>query len=152
MNVEIMSGDGFVVIGLLYRGRNENREVPALWGQLMPRMGEIEGIADAGVFYGVMGNYDMATGEFDYVAGAEVLPDTPVPEAMVRWEVPPGTYAVVTFPFRAIMDAIHYAHQVWLPESGYRHTGGPEYEYYPLSFEPDDPKAEMQFYMPVERV
>ena len=99
MDVEITAGDGFVVIGVPYRGRNENREIPALWGQFFPRLGEIDGIADAGVYYGVMGNYDMTTGEFDYVAGAEVLPDTATPPGMMRWEVPPGTYAVVTFPF-----------------------------------------------------
>jgi predicted transcriptional regulator YdeE len=40
--------------------------------------------------FGVMGNYDMDTGEFDYVAGFEVAP-VEVPEGMVRWDVPRGT-------------------------------------------------------------
>ena len=70
---------------------------------------------------------------------------------MTHWEVPPGTYAVVTFPFNQLMAAIDEIHNSWLPQSGYHHTGGPEYEYYGLAFEPDDPETEMQFHMPVER-
>ena len=70
---------------------------------------------------------------------------------MVRWEVPPGTYAVITFPFSKIMQAMDYMHNTWPAEAGYHHTGGPEYEYYGLDFEPDDPETEMQFYMPVEK-
>jgi AraC family transcriptional regulator len=138
MNVEIVDRGDFVVVGMKYRGRNEHEEIPALWGQFMPRLGEIASIADSGVFYGVMGNYDMAAGEFDYVAGAEVLPDTAVPEGMARWDVPPGTYAVIIFPFSELMEAIDHIHNAWLPASGYRHTGGPEYEYYGLAFEPED--------------
>jgi len=152
VKVEIMSGDGFVVVGAKYRGRNEHGEIPALWGQFMPRLGEIDGKADEGVFYGVMGNYDTATGEFDYVAGAEVLPDTAVPPGMARWEVPPGTYAVVTFPFSKLMEAIDYINRTWLPQSGRLRAVGPEYEYYGLAFEPDDPNTEMQYYVPVTNV
>ena len=149
MKVDISARDGFVVIGMKYRGRNENKEIPALWGEFMPRFGEITGVVDAPVFYGVMGNYDMATGAFDYVAGSEVLPDALAPEGMTRWEVPGGTYAVVSFPFSAIMEATHDAHRTWLPASGRQHTGGPEFEYYPRTFEPDDPNSEMQLWIPL---
>lgn len=152
MKVEIVDRGDFVVVGMKYRGRNEHGEIPALWGQFMPHVGEISEPVDLSIYYGVMGNYDMATGEFDYVAGAEVLPDTAVPEGMERWNVPPGTYAVITFPFSKLMEAIGHIHNTWLPASGYRHTGGPEYEYYGPAFEPEDPNSEMQFYMPAERI
>ena len=40
------------------------------------------------------------------------------------------------------MAAIDHIHNRWLPASGYHHTGGPEYEYYGLAFEPDDPETD----------
>ena len=149
MKVEIAERGDFVVVGMKYRGRNENKEIPALWGQFMPHVGEISAPVDTRIYYGVMGNYDMATGEFDYVAGTEVRPRAATPEGMVRWELSAQTYAVFTFPFGKLMEAIDYANRTWLPQSGRVHVDAPEFEYYPETFEPDDLNSEMQLWIPV---
>ena len=45
-----------------------------------------------------------------------------------------------------------YIHGTWFATSGYRHTGGPEFELYrDGEFDPEDPESLMHIYIPVEK-
>ena len=48
----------FTVVGMKARHRNEQNDVPALWGSFVPRQGEITPRADQLASYGVMDNCD----------------------------------------------------------------------------------------------
>ena len=61
----IVKKDGFMVVGLKYRGKNEQNEVPQLWQSLRPVADQIRHIVPHGATYGIMDNYDEATGEFE---------------------------------------------------------------------------------------
>jgi len=147
--MEIVHRGTFRVVGIKYRGKNAKGEIPKLWEErFFPRLGEIRQVVEAGVFYGVEGNYDPATGNFDYLAGLEVDADAPVPHGMADWVVAEADYAVFPTTLPEIRQTMDYIHREWLPQSGYRHTGGPEFEYYGTDFMDGE---RMSVYVPVVR-
>ncbi|MCB0128440.1 MAG: GyrI-like domain-containing protein, partial [Caldilineaceae bacterium] len=72
MKPNLVSKPNFTVVGMKYRGKNEHEEIPQLWARFGPHMGEINDLAEPEISYGLMGNYDPVTGEFDYMAGMAV--------------------------------------------------------------------------------
>ena len=151
MDPEIKSLAAFTVIGQLYRGKNEHGEIHAMWDALCARWSDLEAIHTDGVAYGVCASMED-DGVFEYVAGVEPKVGALVPEGMVRWEVPAQTYAVFPCTLQTIHQAYEQAYQVWLPGSGYKATGGLDFELYPETFEPGDPaRQQMYVYIPVSR-
>ena len=151
METKIVERSGFRVVGMKYRGKNEQGEIPQLWGQFMPRSREIKHAVGLRVPYGVMDNFDEASNEFDYVAGIEVDSTDDLPDGMVGWEIPDQTYAVFTVAFPSIMEGYQYAYETRLPESEYQRVPGPEFEFYPEEFNPEDGSSELQLWVPVKR-
>ena len=148
MDPQIIKRSAFHVVGLKYRGRNENQEIPQLWREYGARWEDIQHVLNPEIAYGVMDNYDPGCGEFDYVAAMEVERIEDVPEGMVGWEVPAQTYAIFPCTLPKIREAYDDA-QRWLSESPYEHTGGIEFELYDENFNPQDPTSEFYYYMPI---
>jgi AraC family transcriptional regulator len=149
MESEIITRNTLLVVGMKYHGRNEPNQIPGLWDVFMPRAYEVQAKVNEHVAYGVMGNYDQASGEFDYVAGFEVNDADHIPEGMVTWEIPAQTYAVFPTTMPTLTETYDQLYESWLPQSGYKHAGGPEFEYYGETFDPSDPTSEMQIYIPI---
>ena len=149
MKAEIVSKPAFAVVGLVYHGKNEKQEIPQLWGEFGPRFGEVKGVINADVCYGVCDNFDQNSGEFDYAAVLEVSDDAGVPEGMVRWEIPAQTYAVFECTLPTIGETFDHIHKTWFPQSGYQRASGPEFELYDKDFDPNNPRSKMQIYIPV---
>ncbi|MHB1356513.1 MAG: GyrI-like domain-containing protein [Anaerolineae bacterium] len=152
MEVQIVSKAAFTVVGVKYRGKNENHEIPQLWDkEYLPRMAEIMHRSELNVSYGLMGNYDPKSGEYDYVAGAEVSDATDIPQGMVIWQVLAQAYAVYPCILLEIGAAWDYMYQTWLPNSSYQHADAPDFEYYGAEFttSTDPAKARMYLYVPV---
>lgn len=151
MEPKIVSKAPFTVVGMKYRGKNEKGEIPLLWGELWPRSGKVKHRVDAKVAYGVAGNKDDATGEFDYVAGFEVEDAVDIPEGMASWELPAQTYAVFSCTLATLMETYQCAFKEWLPASEYELADGPEFELYDESFNPQQGRLDMFLYVPVKR-
>lgn len=153
MEPRFVSKPAFTVVGVKYRGRNDNNEIPALWESFFPQQAaRIEDKLDPTVSYGVEDNMDMASGEFDYLAGYEVSGGAQTPEGMERWDLPPQTYAVFRGPLSQIHAMYHSVYHDWLPRSGYRRAPGPEFELYDRDFDPVNGKLDMYLYVPVTPV
>ena len=71
---------------------------------------------------------------------------------MVGIEIPEGTYAEFFTTMPTIKESFEYAYDEWLPQSGYVREYRPEFEEYPGDFNPDDPKSEFTFYVPIRKV
>lgn len=152
MEPKIVSKPAFSVTGMLYRGKmGATNEIPQLWNKFGPLMHTIPHVVHPEIAYGMMGNYDEKTGEFDYVAACEVEPGTAAPEGMVRWDMPAQTYAVFTTTLPAIGPVYEEIYQRWLPSSGYRHAMSPEFEWYGPTFDPADPSSPMDIYIPISK-
>jgi AraC family transcriptional regulator len=138
------------IVGMKYRGRNEHEEIPRLWREFWPRHKEIEGQKETVAAYGVITNFDSDNGEFDYCAGLEVSEEKAVPRDMVFITVPPQTYAIFDCTLPTLMETMEYIHNDWLPESQYRRSDGPEFEFYDERFDVDQNRYEMSVYIPIE--
>ncbi len=152
MEPKITSREAFTVAGWMYHGRNEHNEIPQIWDNIfLPRMNDIKHRTEMGVSYGVMGNYDPQTGEFDYLAGAQVDSVDDLLPGMDIWQIPKQTYAAYPCILADIGKTFDYLYNTWLPASVYERTDGPEYEYYGLEFTTvsDPAKSIMYLYIPV---
>jgi predicted transcriptional regulator YdeE len=133
--LQIVERPAMTVVGMLYHGPGMSPEIPQMWEKFGPRMETIEQSVNPMVSYGVCGNMDMQTNEFDYLAAVEVEDGAPVPEGMVRWEVPGGAYAMIPATLTTIGDAYHLAESL-IPDAGYRRVANVDYELYDERFDP----------------
>lgn len=141
----------FKVMGMKYRGKNENGEIPAMWGEFNPRCSELPSIGDCA--YGVclmVGN--APEGVFEYVAGCKVAADAIPPEGMVVVDVPENHYAV--FEHRGSKETLgntyHLIANEWFPRSGLKPTGGYDMEVYDKKFKNFEPDSIMYIYEPIK--
>ena len=142
----------FMVVGMMYRGKNENQEIKAKWDQFIPRFKEIKD-KDLRETFGVCHCFEgAADGEFEYVAGVRVDRVNDLPEGMVARMVPEQKYAVFTH--RGALDGlranIDYIYQSWLPQSGCELTGGPDLEVYDEKFKAFAEDSEFSILVPVK--
>ena len=112
-------------------------------------MDEIKHMSGPDTAYGLTNNMDMATGEFDYMAGVQVSSTDDIPDGMVSFSVPAQTYAVFPCTLPTLRAVFAQIYGVWLPASGYVRTSGPELELYGERFDPRDPSSVFEVYIPV---
>lgn len=146
---KIVARDAFGVIGLCYRGNNDNQEIPALWDAFVPRAREITHVVNEDVVYGIADSFDRASGTFEYLAGLEVMRDAPVPGGMVSWTIPAQTYAIFNCTLPTLMRTFQFAYDTWMPQADYRRAPGPEFELYDDRFNPGNPDSLISIYIPV---
>ena len=120
----------FSLVGMMFSGKPEGDDIPQLWRAFWARMGEVAGVVNAEACYGVTHSYDMSTGVMEYLAAMEVAADAPLPEGMLKVEVPEQTYAVFPCTLPAIQATYNKIYGEWLPASGYSRAPGPELELY----------------------
>lgn len=145
----VLNREAFTVVGPVYRGTNDNQEIPRLWRTLLPRFSELNNLVQTQVSYGVMGNMNQESGEFDYLAGYEFAGGGKLPEGMETWSVPAQKYAVFPATLPTLMEVFGYINENWFPRSGYSRTGGPEFELYGEEFNPQDSNSVLYLYIPV---
>lgn len=141
----------FKVMGMKYRGKNENSEISELWGELNPRCPEIPSIGECAYGVCTMAS-SMPEGVFEYVAGFKVAADAVAPEGMLVVEVPENKYAV--FEHRGsketLMNTYHLIANEWFPRSGMKPTGGYDMEVYDEKFKNFEPDSIMYIYEPIK--
>jgi AraC family transcriptional regulator len=144
---KILTVPAFTAVGLKYRGKNENNDIPKWWDdKFIPRVHEIK--HKAAIAYGIMGNYDPATGEFDYLAAYGVDKVEDIPPGMERLDIPEGKYAAFPTTLPTLPQTIHMINSEWLPNSGYERDMRWEFELYPEDFRGGD--SELFFYVPIK--
>jgi predicted transcriptional regulator YdeE len=149
MEPKIEEKAAITVMGLKYRGKNENLEVHALWEQFAARQDEIKRPAEPGVSYAVIHNLDTTSGKFDYVAGIAVKSRTALPKDMVKVGVPEGVYAVFDCTLPELANTYTQI-EAWLLSSGYQRAAHMDIECYGESFEPSQDMFEMEVWVPLE--
>lgn len=148
--IKFVNLPSFKVMGMKYRGKNQNQEIPKVWDELNKRANEIP---MCGCAYGVCSMLsDAAEGEFEYVAGFEVKEYDKVPEGLIVTEVPAARYAV--FVHKGSADTLdqtyHQIYEEWFPGSAFKPHGGYDMEVYDEDFKFFAPDSIMYIYEPVE--
>ena len=128
-------------------------EIPGIWQQFVPRMGELSQRVGEATYGLCCPPEEGAGGNFLYVAGVEVASLEGLPEGMTGMEIPEHEYAVFAHDrglgpelgqtFRTIFEG-------WLPDSGYT-ADGIDFEYYDERFNPITNQGTFFIYVPIKR-
>lgn len=134
MEGKIKERKGFTAIGLEYFGKNEQGEIPALWGVFNQRANEVKSIPGTN-YYGVCSEMDQQ-GNFSYVCCVEVDSVDEIPQGMKSVVVPEGRYIVFTFEDELSKLGEFYAkiYSEGLAESGVERCGAIDFEEYDERF------------------
>jgi len=151
MQPQIVTKPAFTVVGMQIRTTPMSPEIPALWDKFVPRIDEVQQMAEPYVSYGLMGHYDQAVGTFDYMAGVSVKQIANLPAGMSVWSVPDSTYAVFDATLSTIGQVFGEIYNNWLATSGYQQSRDLNFEYYGESFNPKDTNSTISIYIPVEK-
>ncbi|WP_325892405.1 AraC family transcriptional regulator [Grimontia sp. NTOU-MAR1] len=147
--------------GLFSLAPNFAEVVPQLWASLEAEtsgihqpVGQLLGVVDI-----TKANFDGS--QIQYWAGVELDPHIPIPELpsliserLEALTVPKQTYAAVRHkgPIERLPHTLEWFILHWLPNSGYRGMDGYELEVYPSNYEPLSPHADMEYWVPIQKV
>jgi AraC family transcriptional regulator len=154
MKPRIVERGAFHVVGIRERFTpGAVAGIPLLWERFVPRMEEVAGRAER-EGYGVCECAPDAADPraFNYTAcvGVAALPAAP-PEGMVAFTVPGGTFAVFEHrgPIAEFGRTVEKLWREWLPASGLKPTGAPDFESYDERFHPTDASSVVEIFVPV---
>lgn len=130
--------------------------IPPLWEQFCARAGNVPhriGGDMFGVIYGRPESERSHPDELQYIAAVPVSSIDQLPEGMSSRTIPAGTFAVFIHrgPIYKIADTCREIYRVWLPQSGYQHTGIADIELYDHRFCPDGEDSEMEYWISVRK-
>lgn len=150
MEPKIVRKSSFQIIGMQFRGNNDNNACPKLWDKFAKRIADVKPFTTSPITaFGVCSNCDMENNIFDYTVGLEVKDSSRVPADMVSLEIPAQEYAVFECTLPTLMVVLDEIDKKWLPKSDYLRTAGPEFELYDADFDPEIPESKMYLYIPV---
>jgi predicted transcriptional regulator YdeE/DNA-binding transcriptional MerR regulator len=142
----------FMVAGMMYRGKNENQDIKAMWEKFNLRCCELQG-ADLKETYGVCFTLENAEeGVFEYVAGAKVNTVDTLPENMVVRFIPEQKYAIFTVrgAIEGIPETYSYIYESWLPQSDYELASTFDFEMYDAKFNNFAEDSELYLFIPIK--
>jgi AraC family transcriptional regulator len=145
---QMVHRDAFTAVGLTTRA-TEEADLGAHWNDFETRHGSYTDRIGSEEAFGVLFDFDDGTGSFTYLAGVEPSDETDVPASLDRVEVPGGTYAVFTARLDEVGAVMDLVYDEWFPSVAYERGTGPEFEYYGPEFDPTDPDATLDVYVPV---
>lgn len=154
METKIVNKPAFKVVGMSYIGKNEQGEIPQMWGKFIPRINEPRRI-DPGSSYGVCFSEvaGAADGEFEYVAGVEVADEQFIPAGMVCRDVPAHKYIVFTHhgKLENLGETYHYIYNTGLTQAGVQvHPSRFDMEVYTSEFMPDSDRSKLYIYVAIQ--
>lgn len=157
MEPKIMQKSRFAAIGLKGRfQKNDTSEIPALWETVEGRWEQLLPLMTEGGIGACIGDSGR-TDRFDYIAGVIADAEAEAPEGMVKIVIEPQTYAVFTHKLTGrninidLKPTLQHIFGTWLPNSGYRLSESPDFEFYGERFDPATKTGEIDFYVPVQQ-
>lgn len=160
VNVEIVNRDKTSIVGLtvdvLLKDTKEQLIIPKLQQSFNEMVNEIEGAVALPVTYGVFidpPNYNPHSDLFTWIAGVEVEEGVKPQEGMICYEIPSGTYAVLTY--TGNIDNAGSAYDqlyTWISSSEYELAGTHGFEMYMKNHSvPERQETEMKLHFPVNK-
>lgn len=145
---EVVSRDGFAMIGLAVVGNPKTLDYHDIWtNQFRPREPELRSLSADGAYYEAF--FCVGKPEaVEMVVGVAVRAEATPPAGLVKRDLPAATYAVFKCTVATIGQTWNGV-DAWLSESDYEYDdqGKADFEYYPPDTAgPDDP---VQIYVAV---
>jgi AraC family transcriptional regulator len=129
---------------------NGGANIPNQWQRFHHRVGEIPDRV-GNLAYGVCCNGDDS-GNFDYIAGVEVLDFSDLPREFARVRIPEQRYVVFTHSehISTIRRTVSAIWNQWLPQSGLKVADAPNFERYDEKFDPATGNGGLEIWVPVK--
>ena len=126
-------------------------KLPPLWVQFVERLQEIS-YRIPGMCYGLVRQTSADSDLLEYYAAVAVDRLENLPDGMVSIELPETQYARFTHHgLPTLLDTtVNFIYSNWLLQSGYRHSGGPDLEFYGDDYGPELEQSVMQYAIPIE--
>lgn len=148
------------IIGLHTVNSLAKDKTKMLWQELMPRRNEVNSrigsaVYDLKIYPEELQMQDFTpVTEFDKWAGIPVENDSTIPEGMRSYTIPEGTYAVFIHkgPASSFPNTMHKIFTEWLPQSNYQLEDRPHFEILEETYNPLDPNAEEEIWIPVKKI
>lgn len=123
MQIQAVAREGFRAVGIRVTDQMENlgQRLPEAWQELQRRMGEIRGVTNPAVTYGISPpNYKGNPGPVDFYVCVEVSPLENLPHGMVHLTVERQTYAYCDYrgPMGRSFEA-YDATYAWMKQNGH---------------------------------
>ncbi len=153
MEPKIVDLPNITLVGLPCVSNNEHQEIPHTWDVFNARCGEIQHVAEHSPAYGVCNMLpDAEPGVFEYTPSFAVNQAKDLPEGMVERLIPAGRYAVFVHIglLEGLKNTYEYIYQIWLPQSGFQLTGGPDFELYNEEWRLGSPDSRFYIYIPIQ--
>jgi AraC family transcriptional regulator len=144
----------FLVAGIGERVSCDNGAIiPGLWQRFHREIADVPAGADKAatpVAYGVCCNGDDA-GNFNYIAGIEVLDFSDLPRRFASVRIPEQRYAVFTHAehVASIRRTVNTIWNHWLPASGLTAADAPNFERYDARFDPVTGDGGLEIWVPI---
>lgn len=155
MQPKMIDRPAFTVIGLAREFTPATtRQIPQMWGEFVPRMGEIAA-TKAAECYGLCVPMEKTAEDqpcFTYACCQETAPDAGIPAGFDRFEIPAARYAVFTFDdhISRIGSFLDKVFGEWFPATGLPRASAPEFEFYDERFDGRTGSGQVDYYIPVE--
>ena len=154
MQPKFINKPAFTTVGLSYVGKNENGEIPQLWGNFNQQANKITNMIGKCAYGACFSEIGMGEeGDFEYVSCYEVSDTSNIPDGMVIREIPAYRYAVFTHHGKLdnLQETYKYIYETWFPQSGLELTS-PHFdmEVYDDRFEINSDKSEFDIYIAVK--
>ncbi len=130
-----------------------------LWRRFMPRRREVQSrvtneYISMQVYSGPGDDEFNPETEFEKWAAVEVANHDSMPDGMESYALTRGQYAVFVHegPASAAPETMRHIFAVWLPNSGYELDAREHFEVLPESYDPRDPQAREEVWIPIRQV
>lgn len=150
MNCKVVELKPAKVIGMVYQGKGEGGEIPAMWQVFNVRYKEVKN-PDLFKFYGLCYGY-QDDGAFSYMSGVGIIAGddkvAEIPSGMSLQEIPGGKYAVFTFKDDISKIGLFWndIYQKGIPENQLKPLNGMTFELYDERFEEN---GTVDIYIPI---
>ena len=154
MQPKFIDKPAFTVVGFSYVGKNQNGEIPQLWGTFNQQANKIKNMVGKCAYGACFSDIKWGEeGAFEYVACYEVSDASDIADNMVAREVPAYKYAVFTHHGKLdnLQETYKYIYETWLPQSGVELVS-PHFdmELYDDRFEFDSDASEFDIYVAIK--
>jgi AraC family transcriptional regulator len=144
------TGKAMLVAGIGDRFSHDNGAgIPGLWQRFHQYVGNLPGRVGP-VAYGVCCNGDDS-GNFDYIAGVEIVDFSDLPREFSRVRIPAQRYAVFTHTdhISTIRRTVNTIWNHWLPSSGHKMADASTFERYDEKFDPATGNGGFEIWVPI---
>ncbi|HWI65017.1 MAG TPA: AraC family transcriptional regulator [Symbiobacteriaceae bacterium] len=142
-----------LIVGMQYVGKNQNGEIPQVWGAFNPRACEVPHriLPAQSIGYCEIIDNPKEEGEFSYICGVFVGQIGELPPGMVARTIPAQTYVVFTHEGSAdaLGKSYEYIWRTWMPASQYEAVMTHDYELYDERFDARSATWVLDLYVPV---